>query len=84
MEWDGPHKVPKALLNVLTPRECDVLALLASGYSRPYIAKTLYLADGTVKTHIRHIYAKLSVNSQDELIEQVDRAVQEATSRSAK
>lgn len=84
MEWDGSHKVPKALLNVLTPRECDVFALLASGYSRPYIAKTLYLADGTVKTHIRHIYAKLSVNSQDELIEQADRAVQEATSRSAK
>lgn len=52
----------------LTPRERDVLGLLASGYSRPYIAKTLYLADGTVKTHIKHIYGKLGVSSQDELI----------------
>ena len=64
----------RAEFEQLTPREHDVLALLASGYSRPYIAKTLYLADGTVKTHIRHIYGKLGVNSQDELIEFVRQA----------
>lgn len=62
------RELPKEL-ETLTPREWDVLELLASGYSRPYIAKTLYLADGTVKTHVRHIYAKLGVGSQDELIE---------------
>lgn len=57
----------------LTPREREVTELLATGYSRPYIAKTLYLADGTVKTHIKHIYGKLGVSSQDELIEYVRR-----------
>lgn len=52
----------------LTPREKDVFALLAEGYSRPYIAKVLYIAPDTVKVHVRHIYAKLRVESHDELI----------------
>lgn len=64
-----------AYFQQLTARECDVLALLANGYSGPYIAKTLYLANGTVKTHIRHIYDKLRVSSQDELIELVSRTI---------
>lgn len=73
-EPEGRMAASRAEFEQLTPREHDVLALLASGYSRPYIAKTLYLADGTVKTHIRHIYGKLGVNSQDELIEFVRQA----------
>lgn len=53
----------------LTPREKDVFELLAEGYSRPYIAKTLYISVDTVKVHAKHIYRKLHINSQDELIE---------------
>lgn len=75
-ERGGQMATSKVEFAQLTPREHDVLALLASGYSRPYIAKTLYLADGTVKTHIRHIYGKLGVGSQDELIEFVRQATQ--------
>lgn len=67
-ERNNEQELPKEF-EILTPRERDVLVLLASGYSRPYIAKTLFLSDGTVKTHIRHIYAKLGVGSRDELIE---------------
>ena len=55
----------------ISKREQEVLALLAEGYSRPYIEKKLFISTGTVKTHSYHIYQKLNVNSQDELIELV-------------
>lgn len=49
-------------------RETEVLYLLAQGRSRTFIQSELYLSDGTVKTHIRHIYQKLDVHSKQELI----------------
>ena len=52
----------------LSPRETEVLYLLAQGRSRTFIQSELYLSDGTVKTHIRHIYQKLDVHSKQELI----------------
>ena len=52
----------------LTPREEDVYALLAAGYSRAYIGKVLCISPDTVKVHTRHIYAKLNVNTRDDLI----------------
>lgn len=52
----------------LSPRETEVLRLLAQGRSRSFIQSELYLSDGTVKTHIRHIYQKLDVHSKQELI----------------
>lgn len=58
-----------AALDVLTPREQEIFALLAEGYSRPYIAKTLYISVDTVKVHAKHIYSKLGLDSQDGLIE---------------
>ncbi len=55
-------------VQTLTPRERDVLTLMAQGYSRSYIGKVLYISPDTVKVHARHIYAKLGVTSKDELI----------------
>lgn len=52
----------------LSSRELEVFQLLAEGYSRPYIEKRLCISTGTAKTHIRRIYGKLDVGSQDELI----------------
>lgn len=52
----------------LTPREREVCDFLAMGYSRPYIAKMLYISPDTAKTHTKHIYAKMGVDSQDALI----------------
>ncbi|ANE22297.1 hypothetical protein AAY81_03135 [Denitrobacterium detoxificans] len=52
----------------LTPRELEVLEYLAKGYSRPYIAKMLFISPSTAKTHTKHIYAKLAIDSQDALI----------------
>jgi DNA-binding CsgD family transcriptional regulator len=52
----------------LSPRETEVFFLLAQGRSRPYIQQELFLADGTVKTHISRIYTKLGISNRQELI----------------
>lgn len=51
----------------LTPTELDVVRLVAEGRSNPEIAERLFLARSTVKTHLLHIFAKLSVSSRAEL-----------------
>jgi DNA-binding NarL/FixJ family response regulator len=48
----------------LTARERDVLVLLAKGYPNEQIAETLFIAEGTVKNHVTHIYDKLGVSSR--------------------
>lgn len=55
----------------LSSRETDVFMLLAQGRSRPYICEALYLSDGTVKTHISHIYRKFDVHGRQELLDAV-------------
>jgi two-component system nitrate/nitrite response regulator NarL len=49
---------------VLTPREQEILHLIAAGNSLPEIAKELYLGLTTVKTHVQHLYAKLGVSDR--------------------
>lgn len=50
--------------NVLTPREREVLQMMASGQSNQDIANALFLSVGTVKVHVTHILAKLGVKSR--------------------
>lgn len=57
----------------LTARETDVLRLLARGRNNSHIQDELTLARNTVKSHIKHVYTKLDVHSQQELIDLVDR-----------
>lgn len=52
----------------LSSRELDVLQLVLLGYSTPRIAQRLVISENTAKTHLRHIYAKLSVGSRQELM----------------
>jgi two-component system nitrate/nitrite response regulator NarL len=49
---------------VLTPRESEVLNLIAQGCSIPTIAAELYLAPSTVKTHVQRLYEKLGVGDR--------------------
>ena len=55
--------------NPLTPRELEVLQLLASGKSYTTIAANLYVDKETVRSHIKNIYLKLEVHSKAEAIE---------------
>ena len=48
----------------LTPRELEVLKLVASGSSNREIGRTLLLSEATVKSHVVHIYDKLGVRSR--------------------
>lgn len=53
---------------LLTPKESQVLMLLAEGKSNNAIAEQLFVTLPTVKTHIAHIYAKLEVNRRADAI----------------
>lgn len=55
---------PGTVLEILTPRERDVLALIGAGLSNSEIAEDLTLGEGTVKTHVGHIFAKLSLRDR--------------------
>ncbi|UCE88268.1 MAG: response regulator transcription factor [Pseudomonadota bacterium] len=50
----------------LTPRETEILALLAEGQSNKAIARNLGISDGTVKLHVKAILRKLGVHSRVE------------------
>lgn len=48
----------------LSPRETEVLRLVAQGQSNPQIAKQLFLGEATVKTHLLHAFEKLGVSDR--------------------
>jgi DNA-binding NarL/FixJ family response regulator len=50
----------------LSPREREILELLAAGFPNKEIASHVGLADGTVRWHLRHVYHKLHVRSRTE------------------
>lgn len=57
---------------LLSRRESEVMYYLARGYKSSHIQQQLYISEGTAKTHIRHIYRKLNVHSQQDLIHLID------------
>lgn len=53
----------------LTEREGEVFRLLARGRNVPFIEEELIISRNTIKTHIKHIYQKMDLHSQQELID---------------
>ena len=51
-------------LGVLTSREREVLALIGQGKTNTEIAAGLFVSDGTVKTHINHLFTKLQLRDR--------------------
>jgi DNA-binding NarL/FixJ family response regulator len=60
----APDAARDARLDELTPRECEVLDLVARGLSNVEIAAALMIEESTVKTHVRRIRAKLGVRDR--------------------
>ena len=49
---------------LLTDREVEILALLATGQSNRELAKRLFVSEATIKSHLSHIYTKLEVDTR--------------------
>jgi ATP/maltotriose-dependent transcriptional regulator MalT len=61
-----PRPAPQGSVLTLSPREREVLSLVARGMSNGAIAEYLFISDVTVKVHVRHIFDKLGVRSRAE------------------
>ncbi|MGX7698187.1 helix-turn-helix transcriptional regulator [Gordonia polyisoprenivorans] len=66
--FTGIHDAPgfDTATHRLTEREEAVLGLLASGASNRIIGEQLFISEGTVKTHVRHLFRKLDVRTRAE------------------
>lgn len=85
VQGDGSLIEEATPFDELTPRESEILGLLAEGQSNKVIARNLGISDGTVKLHVKSILRKLGVHSRVEAaviaVEQGLRAGREMDSR---
>jgi predicted ATPase/DNA-binding CsgD family transcriptional regulator len=75
----GGRKRPATGWASLTPAELEVVRLASEGLRNDAIARRLFIAPGTVKVHLSHIFAKLGITTRTELAAQA--AAQDLTAR---
>ena len=61
---EGAYGADTSFVESLTPRELDVLALLAQGLTNKEIAQQLVISHGTVRQHVYNLFQKLQVNNR--------------------
>ena len=62
------HLITADRLTVLSPREREVLQLLADGHSNATAAKELWISEETVKSHVKHVLAKLAADTRTQAV----------------
>ena len=70
-EFAGPRRPdlpPAAALSVLTPRETEVMRLVAEGLSNPEVASRLTITEETVKTHVSRMLTKLGLRDRTQAV----------------
>lgn len=67
---DAKSTAPKEpiFLEILTPREKEIARLVAQGQSNAEIAASLYIAEVTVKKHLKSVYEKLQISNRTQLL----------------
>lgn len=68
LDDQGPVPANNGALTRLTPREVEVLCLIAEGHTNTQIAKLLHLSPRTVETHRANVRAKLHLDSRADLV----------------
>jgi DNA-binding CsgD family transcriptional regulator len=69
----GERKRPSFGWESLTPTELRVVTLVSEGLTNPQVAERLFIARGTVKVHLAHIFSKLGVSTRSELAAEATR-----------
>ncbi|MEE9383770.1 MAG: FHA domain-containing protein [Nannocystaceae bacterium] len=64
----------RSLLLALSPRQLEVVKLVADGLSNAKAGQTLHISHRTVSTHLEHIYDRLGIRSRVELVKLMSRA----------
>ena len=78
MAWSGGIQDPQAVCEAirgLSPREREILALMARGWSNERISRELVLSPRTIESHVRHIFFKLGLQGRPDLHRRVAAAM---------